>query len=108
MERKNISFMETSFPSPSIFRHTQSISNEVRFTPLRAFLSPLTSSLDFTSQTLELCTLEGGSDGVSAWSFLELYGLHYPKLCEIEGNTVDLNPGAVYLTCSRYWWLTVY
>lgn len=44
----------------------------------------------------------------SAWSSLEFSSLHYPKLYEIEGNTAGPNPGAIRLTSSRYWWLTVY
>lgn len=79
--------------------HTQPISNEARFTPLRVFLSSLwILPRILLFQILELCTLEDGSDGVSVWSFLEFNGLHYPKLWEIEGNTVGLNPGVFRLT----------
>lgn len=98
-------------PQPSI---TQTVSNDFRATPPR--LSPslflilhlcqISSPTDWSP-----CTMmwEGGGEGsIYVYTFPEFYGLHYPKLCEIERNTVGLNPGTICSTCSRYWWLTVY
>jgi hypothetical protein len=83
-----------------IFSYIQLISNEFSLSSNPSLFSHLTSFLRRDWQ--------GCSDGVYVYAFLEFYGFHYPKLCEIEGNTVGLNPGAICSTCSRFWWLTVY
>lgn len=73
--------------------------------------SNLISLSDFITSRLESLCIHGGGWGegsIYVHTFLDFYDCHYPKLCEIEGNTVGLNPEAICSTCSRYWWLTVY
>lgn len=106
VEKNFVSFMEVPFPSPqSSGTHSQSLIHPSSGIPLLSSdFFPGFHLLSYQSFAHWMVVVMSAS----AWSSLEFYGLHYPKLYEIERNTAGPNPGAIRLTCSRYWWLTVY